>query len=197
MISYISWSMVICCHSPGWIINKHVQSSHQKNGLAFHYTGCLKGILIMVYHNPTITVEYFIPNKSPKQLGAFFHCSISFLCFPPRFPGGPLFLPTISRLPSRVSALSWLKGSRSCRSCMVFKGSQPWEMCIPKWYHSWLVVSTHFLVQLDHFPKDRGGSNKYFETKYLTSPTQDLLRNLGGAPEFSMDRMDFSCVTAL
>ncbi len=29
--------------------------SHEKNPLTFHYTGCLIGILIMVYYNPYIT----------------------------------------------------------------------------------------------------------------------------------------------
>ncbi len=32
--------------------------SHEKNPLTFHYTGCLIGILIMVYYNPHITGYY-------------------------------------------------------------------------------------------------------------------------------------------
>ena len=48
-------------------------------GLTFHYTGCFIRILIMVYHNPHIKGQSFIPNKSLKQQkrGPFFHCSTS------------------------------------------------------------------------------------------------------------------------
>ena len=50
------------CHS------NHCHVSHKKTpGLTFHYTGCLIGILIMVYDNPYITGYDLIPNKSPKQ----------------------------------------------------------------------------------------------------------------------------------
>ena len=37
------------------------QVSHEKNLPTFHYTGCSKGIHIMVYYNPHITGQYFIP----------------------------------------------------------------------------------------------------------------------------------------
>ena len=36
------------------------QMSHVKNPPTFHYTGCLIGILIMVYYNPHITGKFFI-----------------------------------------------------------------------------------------------------------------------------------------
>ena len=37
--------------------NHHVQTEPQKkNGLTFHYTGWLIGILIMVHYNPYITL---------------------------------------------------------------------------------------------------------------------------------------------
>ncbi len=39
---------------PSYILD-HLQMSHEKNPLTFHYTGWLIGILIMVYYDPYIT----------------------------------------------------------------------------------------------------------------------------------------------
>ena len=49
------------------------QVSHEENLLIFIKTGCLIGILTMVYYNPHIT-ELYSPLIYPKQ-PAFFHCS--------------------------------------------------------------------------------------------------------------------------
>ena len=37
------------------VMGPYLQLSHEKNPLTFHYTGCLIGILIIVYYNPHIT----------------------------------------------------------------------------------------------------------------------------------------------
>ena len=51
------------------------QVRRKKKVLTFHctYTGCLTGILIMVYYNLHLTVQKYNP-VYPQQLGALFHC---------------------------------------------------------------------------------------------------------------------------
>ena len=44
--------------------------SHEKNPPTFHYTGCLIGILTMVYCNPHITGQYN-PLYNPNNQGFF------------------------------------------------------------------------------------------------------------------------------
>ena len=52
----------------------NIRLSHEKNPPTFHSTGCLIGILIMVYYDPYITGQYN-PLYSLTNQG-FFHCSI-------------------------------------------------------------------------------------------------------------------------
>ena len=61
------------------IIATPVDMSHEKNPLTFHYTGCLIGILIMVYYNPHITGYYNPLRIYPKQLVAFFIAHMAFV----------------------------------------------------------------------------------------------------------------------
>ena len=56
-----SWSKIVAKPTtspqriPGMGMLKTLEPRKKKNGLTFHFTGCLIGILIMVYHNPYIT----------------------------------------------------------------------------------------------------------------------------------------------
>ena len=53
-----------------WVQNAGILLRHEKKTLTFHYTGCLIGILTMVYSIPHITRQY--NPLYPKQPGYFF-----------------------------------------------------------------------------------------------------------------------------
>ena len=70
---WLCYSTESCCYSC------HV--SHEENPLTFHYSGCLIGILIMVYYNPYITGWVFIPYITKPTRGPFFVAHVSLLTY--------------------------------------------------------------------------------------------------------------------
>ena len=79
------WKIKPPSHNPCKNACFQPQVSHEQNLLAFHSTGCLRRILIMVYkNNPHISYVEFHPLKQSlnNQIGApFLHCSRS-VAFP-------------------------------------------------------------------------------------------------------------------
>ena len=59
-----------------WTFNLLIMGATKKTLTTFHYTGCLIGILIMVYYNAYVTGEYNALYTSTNQV--FFHCSWEF-----------------------------------------------------------------------------------------------------------------------